>query len=49
MDEDDDFFDMRSRFKIPEKKQKRPLGEDSSSNSGSSSIRPFDRINIRFR
>jgi hypothetical protein len=37
MDEDDDFFDMRSRFKMPEKRQKRPLGQDEESNSDSSS------------
>ena len=36
MDEDDDFFDMRSRFKLPEKRQKRPLGEGDESNSDSS-------------
>jgi hypothetical protein len=37
MDDDDDFFDMRGRFRIPEKRKrqkKRSDDEDSGSSSG---------------
>jgi hypothetical protein len=45
MDEDDDFFDMRRRIRIPDKKEKRKkAGPTSDSNSDSSSTIP-DKAN----
>lgn len=43
MDEDDDFFDMRGRFRVPEKRKKN-LDDDDDSNSDSDSDSSMFRL-----
>jgi hypothetical protein len=49
MDEDDDFFSMRGRFRVPEKRKRVPDDNDSTdSETGSSMLSFANRLNCRF-
>ena len=50
MDEDDDFFSMRGRFRVPEKRKRSPNDDDSADSETGSSMPGLDsRLIYRFR